>query len=144
LADPLTSLRDSLADRYAVERELGRGGMATVYLATDRKHQRPVAIKVLGPDLVATLGAERFLREIQTAARLQHPSILALHDYGLAVIEAALGNVNGAIAELELARDERAWAMFAIKHDPAFDPLRSDPRFNRLLRELNLIPARAQ
>jgi serine/threonine protein kinase len=92
-----------------------------VYLATDRKHQRSVAIKVLGPDLAATLGAERFLREIQTAARLQHPSILALHDYGLAVIEAALGNVNGAIAELELARDERAWAMFAIKHDPAFD-----------------------
>jgi len=82
LADPLTSLRDNLADRYAVERELGRGGMATVYLATDRKHQRSVAIKVLGHDLAASLGAERFLREIQTAARLQHPNILALHDSG--------------------------------------------------------------
>jgi len=82
LADPLTSLRDSLADRYVVEREIGRGGMATVYLATDRKHQRSVAIKVLGHDLAASLGAERFLREIQTAARLQHPNILALHDSG--------------------------------------------------------------
>ena len=82
MSDPLTSLRDSLADRYVVERELGRGGMATVYLATDRKHQRSVAIKVLGHDLAASLGAERFLREIQTAARLQHPNILALHDSG--------------------------------------------------------------
>ena len=60
--------------------------------------------------------------------------------YGLAVIESALGNVNGAIAELELARDERAWAMFVIKHEPAFDPLRSNPRFIRLLREMNLVP----
>ena len=82
LADPLTSLRDSLADRYDVERELGRGGMATVYLATDRKHRRSVAIKVLDQDLAASLGAERFLREIQTSARLQHPNILALHDSG--------------------------------------------------------------
>ena len=82
MADPLTSLRDSLADRYVVERVLGRGGMATVYLATDRKHQRSVAIKVLDQQLAATLGAERFLREIQTAARLQHPNILALHDSG--------------------------------------------------------------
>ena len=63
--------------------------------------------------------------------------------YGLAVIESALGNVNGAIAELELARDERAWAMFAIKQDPVLDPLRSDARFNRLLREMNLVPPRA-
>jgi serine/threonine-protein kinase len=78
----LTRIRDGLADRYTVERELGRGGMATVYLATDRRHQRSVAIKVLGHDLASTLGAERFLREIQTAARLQHPNILALHDSG--------------------------------------------------------------
>src|SRR5688572_7148865 len=82
LADPMTVLRDSLSDRYVIERELGRGGMATVYLATDRKHQRSVAIKVLSQDLAASLGAERFLREIQTAARLQHPNILALHDSG--------------------------------------------------------------
>ena len=80
----LDSLRDALADRYAVERELGRGGMATVFLAEDRKHGRPVAIKVLHAELAAALGAERFLREIEIAARLQHPHILPLYDSGSA------------------------------------------------------------
>ncbi|HYL56448.1 MAG TPA: serine/threonine-protein kinase [Gemmatimonadales bacterium] len=80
----LDSLRDALADRYAVERELGRGGMATVFLADDRKHSRPVAIKVLHAELAAALGAERFLREIEIAARLQHPHILPLYDSGSA------------------------------------------------------------
>ncbi|MDZ4257865.1 MAG: serine/threonine protein kinase, partial [Gemmatimonadales bacterium] len=68
-------LRTSLADRYRLERELGAGGMATVYLAHDLKHDRDVAIKVLHPDLGAALGAERFLTEIRTTARLQHPHI---------------------------------------------------------------------
>ncbi len=80
----LDSLRGALADRYAVERELGRGGMATVFLAEDRKHGRPVAIKVLHAELAAALGAERFLREIEIAARLQHPHILPLYDSGSA------------------------------------------------------------
>ena len=71
-----------LAERYRVEREVGRGGMATVYLAEDLKHGRQVALKVLHPELAATLGAERFLREIQIAARLQHPHILPLYDSG--------------------------------------------------------------
>ncbi|MDX2207845.1 MAG: protein kinase [Gemmatimonadales bacterium] len=75
-------LRASLADRYRVERELGQGGMATVYLAHDLKHDRDVAIKVLHPDLGAALGAERFLTEIRTTARLQHPHILPLLDSG--------------------------------------------------------------
>jgi serine/threonine protein kinase len=74
-------LSDFLRDRYALERELGRGGMATVYLAHDRRHERPVALKVLRPDL-AVLGAERFLREIHIAARMQHPNILTLIDSG--------------------------------------------------------------
>ena len=65
-----------MADRYPIERELGRGGMATVYLAHDLRHDRPVALKVLHPDLAAALGPERFLREIKLAARLQHPHIL--------------------------------------------------------------------
>jgi eukaryotic-like serine/threonine-protein kinase len=82
--DLLDSLREALADRYAVERELGRGGMATVFLAEDRKHGRPVAIKVLHSELAAALGAERFLREIEIAARLQHPHILPLYDSGTA------------------------------------------------------------
>src|SRR5213594_3539462 len=80
MPDLLDSLRDALADRYAVERELGRGGMATVFLAEDRKHHRAVAIKVLHADLTAALRAERFLREIEIAARLQHPHILPLYD----------------------------------------------------------------
>ncbi len=75
-------LRSALADRYHIDRELGRGGMATVYLAQDLKHDRPVAVKVLRPDLAAALGAERFLREIKLAARLTHPHILPLHDSG--------------------------------------------------------------
>ncbi len=77
-----TSLSDALRDRYVLERELGRGGMATVYLARDLKHDRLVALKVLRPDLAATLGPERFQREIRLAARLQHPHILGVHDSG--------------------------------------------------------------
>ncbi len=77
-----TRLSAALADRYRVERELGQGGMATVYLARDLKHDRDVAIKVLHPDLGAALGSERFLSEIKTTARLQHPHILPLLDSG--------------------------------------------------------------
>ena len=84
MPDLLESLREALADRYAVERELGRGGMATVFLAEDLKHHRSVAIKVLHAELTAALGAERFLREIEIAARLQHPHILPLYDSGAA------------------------------------------------------------
>jgi len=75
-------LSTALADRYAIEREIGAGGMATVYLAEDVKHKRKVAVKVLRPELAAVLGAERFLREIRIAAQLQHPHILPLHDSG--------------------------------------------------------------
>src|SRR5437773_3744784 len=82
MADQLAHLQAALADRYALERELGRGGMATVYLARDLKHGRRVAIKVLKPELAAALGPERFLREIKTAAQLNHPHILPLHDSG--------------------------------------------------------------
>src|SRR5437867_2178985 len=82
LIDPLARLQAALAERYTIERELGRGGMATVYLAADLKHHRPVAIKVLKPELAAALGPDRFLREIETAARLSHPHILPLHDSG--------------------------------------------------------------
>ncbi len=78
----LKRLKAAIGDRYAIEREIGRGGMAVVYLAQDLKHGRPVAIKVLRPELAATLGAERFLREIDTAARLNHPHIVPLYDSG--------------------------------------------------------------
>ena len=82
MADPVATLREALAEQYAFERELGRGGMATVYLAQDLRHDRPVALKVLHPELAATLGAERFQREIRLAARLQHPHILSVFDCG--------------------------------------------------------------
>ena len=78
----LDKLRGALSDSYTIDRELGRGGMATVYLAQDVKHERLVALKVLHPDLAASLGPERFLREIKLVARLNHPHILALHDSG--------------------------------------------------------------
>jgi hypothetical protein len=75
-------LSAALADRYVLERELGQGGMATVYLAEDPRHHRKVALKVLRPDLAATLGPERFLREVTIAANLQHPHILPVYDSG--------------------------------------------------------------
>jgi serine/threonine-protein kinase len=78
----LERLKSALADRYAVESEIGRGGMATVFLAQDLRHDRRVAVKVLHPELAATLGADRFLREIQIAARLEHPHVLTLIDSG--------------------------------------------------------------
>lgn len=79
---PPAPLVDALADRYRFERDLGAGGMATVHLALDLKHNRQVAIKVLRPELAAALGAERFLREIETTANLRHPHILPLYDSG--------------------------------------------------------------
>jgi serine/threonine protein kinase len=84
LSDPIARLNAALGRRYTIERELGRGGMGTVYLAIDRKHDRKVAIKVLPPDVAAALGPERFLREIRIAAQLNHPHILPLHDSGQA------------------------------------------------------------
>ncbi|MEP7066873.1 MAG: protein kinase [Gemmatimonadota bacterium] len=82
VVDPRTQLQSALGDAYVVEREVGSGGMATVWLAHDRKHKRPVAIKVLHPHLAASVGADRFQREIEVAARLQHPHILSVHDSG--------------------------------------------------------------
>ena len=82
MADAIGRLTAALADRYVIERELGAGGMATVYLAHDVRHDRPVALKVLRPELSAILGAERFLAEIKTTANLQHPHILSLFDSG--------------------------------------------------------------
>ena len=85
VADLRTQLSDALVDRYRLERELGRGGMATVFLAHDLRHKRSVALKILHPELAQTLGPDRFRREIETAARLQHPHILTVLDSGEAV-----------------------------------------------------------
>ena len=82
MADFRAAIQAALVDRYRVERELGHGGMATVYLAHDLRHDRPVALKVLHPELAASVGSERFQREIRLVARLQHPHILSIHDSG--------------------------------------------------------------
>ena len=82
MADVLERLKVALTDRYTIDRELGSGGMATVYPAEELKHHRQVALKVLRPELAAVLGAERFVQEITTTANLQHPHILPLFDSG--------------------------------------------------------------
>jgi serine/threonine protein kinase/tetratricopeptide (TPR) repeat protein len=82
MSEPASTTSSTFAERYAVERELGRGGMATVYLARDRRYDRKVAVKVLNPDVSQALGAERFQREIAITAKLTHPNILPLHDSG--------------------------------------------------------------
>ena len=102
-------LRSALADRYTVEREVGRGGMATVYLAHDLKHDRQVALKVLHPELAASLGPERFLREIKVAARLNHPHIVPLHDSGQAgdLLYYVMPYVDGESLRQRLIREKR-------------------------------------
>ena len=82
MSDALERLGAALAEHYAIERQIGSGGMATVYLARDLKHDRAVALKVLRPELAAVLGIERFLSEIRVTAHLQHPHILPLFDSG--------------------------------------------------------------
>src|SRR5262249_935051 len=84
VSNALEQLRASLADRYRIDRELGHGGMATVYLADDLKHGRQVAIKVMRPEMAQAIGHDRFLREIEIAARLTHPHIIPLYDSGAA------------------------------------------------------------
>lgn len=100
-------LNAALAGRYVIERELGRGGMATVYLADDLKHGRKVAIKVLRPELASTIGPDRFLREIETAARLNHPHILPLYDSGAAdaILYFVMPFVRGESLRQKLARE---------------------------------------
>jgi TolB-like protein len=109
LPDPSQRLQDALSDRYRIERALGRGGMATVFLAEDLKHHRRVAIKVLDPDVAAAVGPERFVREIETVARLTHPHILPLHDSGAAdgLLFYVMPYVEGDSLRCRLAREKQ-------------------------------------
>ncbi len=106
-------LRTALIDRYVIESELGEGGMATVYLAHDTKHNRKVALKVLKPELAAMIGAERFLKEIEVTANLQHPNILPLHDSGEAsgFLYYVMPYVEGETLRAKLEREKQ----FAIE-----------------------------
>jgi tetratricopeptide (TPR) repeat protein len=109
MPDTLTRLNAALEGRYRVERKLGQGGMAAVFLATDLRHERQVALKVLRPDIAAALGAERFLAEIKTTANLQHPNILPLHDSGDAdgLLYYVMPYVEGETLERRIARQRR-------------------------------------
>ena len=115
---PLERLRDALSQTYTIDRELGRGGMATVYLAQDVRHERLVALKVLHPELAASLGPERFLREIKVAARLNHPHILALHESGEAdgFLYYVMPYVEGESLRERLDRDQLLPVDEAIHH----------------------------
>ncbi|MEO7521323.1 MAG: serine/threonine-protein kinase, partial [Gemmatimonas sp.] len=107
----------ALADRYRIERELGMGGMATVYLADDLKHKRRVAVKVLKPELAAVIGAERFLQEITTTASLQHPHILPLFDSGSAdeFLYYVMPFIDGETLRAKLDRETQLGVAEAVK-----------------------------
>ncbi len=113
----LERLSAALADRYTIEHEIGAGGMATVYLAEDLKHHRKVAVKVLRPELAAVLGADRFLREIEIAAKLQHPHILPLHDSGEAdgFLYYVMPYVDGESLRSKLAREHELPVQEAVR-----------------------------
>src|SRR5512141_1156334 len=118
---PFERLREALSQSYSIDRELGKGGMATVYLAQDKKHDRVVALKVLHPDLAASLGPDRFLREIKLAARLNHPHILPLFDSGEAngLLYYVMPYVEGESLRERLDRDRQLPIQEAIKHAQA-------------------------
>ena len=120
MADAPSSLADALHDRYLLERELGRGGMATVYLARDLKHERPVALKVLLPEPAASLGPDRFQREIKLAARLRHPHILTVHDSGEAAGQLwfTMPYVEGESLRDRLRRERQLLTFLAVQVDP--------------------------
>ncbi|MBA3467863.1 MAG: serine/threonine protein kinase, partial [Gemmatimonadaceae bacterium] len=118
---PIDRVRSSLAQSYSVDRELGRGGMATVYLAQDVKHDRTVALKVLHHELAASLGPDRFLREIKLAARLNHPHILPLFDSGAAdgLLFYVMPYVEGESLRERLDRQQQLSVEEAVHHTRA-------------------------
>jgi serine/threonine protein kinase len=156
LPDPIAALQAAIADRYRFERELGRGGMATVYLARDLKHHRQVAIKVLKPEIGAMLGPERFLREIRVTAQLTHPHILPVHDSETAegLLYYVMPYVDGESLrdrlrrERQLAIDETLQLIrtvadaleYAHSHGVIHRDIKPEniPRFVALLRKMNL------
>src|SRR5437660_333008 len=117
MADPFAQLAAALAEQYTIEREAGVGGMATVYVARDLKHDRHVALKVLRPDLAALLGVERFLSEIRVTAHLHHPHILPLFDSGQAggLVYYVMPHVEGESLRQWLARERQLPVATAIE-----------------------------
>ncbi len=139
MPDTFDRLKTALADRYAIQEEIGAGGMATVYLAEDVKHHRKVAVKVLRPELAATLGAERFLREIEVVAQLNHPHILALHDSGDAggFLYYVMPYVDGESLRDRLSREKQLPVEHAIKYTcEVADALQSAHRHGVIHRDI--------
>jgi eukaryotic-like serine/threonine-protein kinase len=122
-------LASALSDRYRLERKLGAGGMATVYLAQDLKHQRKVALKVLHPELAAALGSDRFLAEIRTTANLQHPNIVPLFDSGEAdgFVYYVMPYVTGESLREKLEREGRLEVPAAVAIAHAHAPTSRSP-----------------
>ena len=118
---PIDRLRAALAESYTVDRELGRGGMSAVFLAQDIKHDRAVAIKVLHPELAASLGPDRFLQEIRLAARLNHPHILPLFDSGSAdeLLFYVMPYVEGESLRERLDREQCLTVEESVRHGQA-------------------------
>ena len=157
MSELVDRLNVALSDRYTIERELGSGGMAQVFLAEDRKHHRHVAVKVLRPDLAAALGAQRFLRELEDAlarghaegghrtairraaetwAARSHRSFVPPVD--LAELFATAGEHERALEWLERGFEQRDPNMPFVDVQPHFDGLHDDPRFQDLLQRMNL------
>src|SRR6476660_10350143 len=116
--EQLERVRSALGHRYQIKRELGRGGMSTVYLAEEARHARHLALKVLLPQLAATIGADRFLREIKTTAGLTHPHILPLFDSGEAggFLYYVMPHVEGETLRERLERDQQLPITEAVRH----------------------------
>jgi len=117
MPDLPNSFTDAIRDRYVLEREIGAGGMATVHLARDVRHNRHVAIKVLKPELAASIGSDRFLKEIEIAARLTHPHIIPLHDSGEAAgfLFYVMPYIDGETLRARLLREKRVDAADALE-----------------------------
>ncbi len=131
MSDAVARLNAALEGRYNIERELGEGGMAMVYLAEDIKHNRKVALKVLKPELAAMVGAERFLAEIKTTANLQHPHILPLHDSGEAdgFLYYVMPYVEGESLRQRIDPEKQLAVQDSSDHtESGVDPLRLTPQ----------------
>ena len=126
MSNPITRLNAARESRYALERELGEGGMARVYLADDLKHERKVAVKVLKPELAAVVGAERFLAEIKTTANLTHPHILPLFDSGEAdsFLFYVIPHIEGESLRKRIDREKQPM------QNPAFGGARASSRYS--------------
>jgi serine/threonine-protein kinase len=146
MSDIMTRLSIVLAARYHLEQEIGKGGMATVYLARDVRHERKVAIKVLRPELAARLGSERFVQEIKVTANLQHPNILPLYDSGAAdeFLYYVMPYVDGESLRAKIDRDRQLSVEETIEIGKRFAVVLGRARPQRIIVAISPITLAAQ